>query len=310
MLIDKNIIKISFIIIILELVCRGIFPQYKSLYHDKGITGGIPFTLNSVGLRDREIKDKTSKRILCLGDSVTFGTQTRLEDTYPKVLETYFGYEVINGGLPDANTKIEYEYLVDNGLKFHPDIVILMVTLNDIGGALKDRPNLQRRKKLDIGNIRWFLRSKSYLFCFVELGMLRFIYHSGIKKYPTIESEKRELLCFSDNKGWNVIFGYLIKIRDLLEQEKINFMVVVCPYEFQVKDNFFNINLKNFTVNPQKRLSNFCQKNKITFLDLLPILKESGESLYFPLDYCHLNSRGHRLVAIAIYRELNIDGSS
>src|SRR5688500_515520 len=51
---------------------------------------GIVYETNSFGLRDVEfplVKPERSLRIMCLGDSVTYGAQVSFEDTYEQQLE-------------------------------------------------------------------------------------------------------------------------------------------------------------------------------------------------------------------------------
>ena len=162
-----------------------------------------------------------------------------------------------------------------------------------------------------LNNLRWDLRSKSYLFSFIEINLLKLMYRTGIKKYLfDMYSEKEQLLSFgidsSSEKAWDMLFFYLIKMKDFLSERKIGFMVVIFPYEFQLSnkpgDNFFNIDKSRFTINPQKKLMEFCVKNNILALDLLSDFKKSAKKIYFPLDYCHPNERGHRIAAEQIYK--------
>lgn len=349
MRIFKIIIIYLVIALILEGVIRIYFPEYKSLHHDIGITGGIPFRLNSYGLRDYEFNiDKKDKyRILCLGDSITFGTQNRLEDIYPKVLERLLNsngsgrYQVINAGGVGGNPYFEYEYLKEKGIKFNPDYVILGISLNDIGScyALKGKKNdqiktpnfwidpkkfriykndlkwsretpLSSNLKAQLNNTRWFLRSRSYFFSFIETNLLKFMYRKNIKKYSfDLYAEKEQLLSFGIDKSpeevWEIFFFMLINIRDFLKSKNIGFMIVVFPFEFQmsddIKDNFYNIDKTKFTIDPQKKLSYFCKKNDITFVDTLPAFRKTNKKIYFPLDYCHPNKYGHSITANEIY---------
>lgn len=86
------------------------------------------------------------KRIACCGDSITFGLcATDVHNSYPSVLQNLLGekFEVGNFGVSGATAISGYEprpdkylpYVVSTeykqALKFEPDIVVLMLGMND-----------------------------------------------------------------------------------------------------------------------------------------------------------------------------------
>jgi lysophospholipase L1-like esterase len=76
-------------------------------------------------------------RILCLGDSHTYGVLIDEEDSYPARLQLKLDrsapgrYAVINLGLPGMSTTQVRNRLDDNLSRFQPDLVILWVGVND-----------------------------------------------------------------------------------------------------------------------------------------------------------------------------------
>ena len=95
-----------------------------------------PVQINSRGLRDREYdyrKAGHTKRILCLGDSFTFGYGVGAEQAFPKVLERLLNmdpaphtrWEVINAGVCGSGTAHQLRYFTCEGHKYNPDIVLL-----------------------------------------------------------------------------------------------------------------------------------------------------------------------------------------
>lgn len=76
-------------------------------------------------------------KILCLGDSFTYGVGAKRENSYPmqlqRILEKKDGCsaKVINRGIPGMNTSLIRENLEENLLKFNPDIVIVMAGVNN-----------------------------------------------------------------------------------------------------------------------------------------------------------------------------------
>src|SRR5437870_9405759 len=80
---------------------------YRLVPNHRAFTQSVPVFINSYGLRNEEfsqIPRAGTRRILCLGDSLTFGNGVALDKTYPKQLEAMLNlpgsgrYEVINAG--------------------------------------------------------------------------------------------------------------------------------------------------------------------------------------------------------------------
>jgi lysophospholipase L1-like esterase len=77
-------------------------------------------------------------RILCVGDSVTYGFNVDAEDTYPKQLEALLErrypdrhFEVINAGVPGWSWIQGRRYLEVEGLALRPDVVVIGHGTND-----------------------------------------------------------------------------------------------------------------------------------------------------------------------------------
>jgi len=97
----------------------------------------VMVTTNSRGLRDREFayaKRAGVKRVLSTGDSFAFGYGVSLEESYAKRAEALLGdgWEVINGAVPSWGTADELDFLLTEGLKYTPDIVVLCYFRNDL----------------------------------------------------------------------------------------------------------------------------------------------------------------------------------
>jgi lysophospholipase L1-like esterase len=100
---------------------------------------------NSDGFRDREFpptKDKQTIRILCLGDSWTFGANVSPLETYPHVLEQRLRQrfpgqrlEVFNLGVLGYSSLQVEQLLTSGALAMAPDYVIVGVAMNDASVA-------------------------------------------------------------------------------------------------------------------------------------------------------------------------------
>jgi lysophospholipase L1-like esterase len=105
----------------------------------------IPYkvSINSMGLRGREFsinKPPGVYRLLCLGDSITFGFGINSEEqVFTSILEdelnnmgTSKKFEVINGGIGGTTISDQYAFLQKKCLKINPDLVILTFCRNDV----------------------------------------------------------------------------------------------------------------------------------------------------------------------------------
>jgi hypothetical protein len=79
---------------------------------------------NSLGLRNPEIGEKTGTRILCVGDSVTFGWGVPDEATYPALLAKRLGVETINAGVPAMKPSSVAKWVELNAAALDPDLVL------------------------------------------------------------------------------------------------------------------------------------------------------------------------------------------
>jgi hypothetical protein len=91
--------------------------------------------VNSQGLRmDHDLAfPKQKPRILCLGDSFTFGPYLANHDTYPGLLQhKYPDKEVINAGVCGYTIADEVSLLKERAKYCEPDIIILQALDNDL----------------------------------------------------------------------------------------------------------------------------------------------------------------------------------
>jgi len=106
-----------------------------------GFSEGTWVTTNSRGLRERDLpiaKPSDTRRVLFLGDSVTFGAGVRDGEPYPRLLELDLeagggqAVQTINAGVVGYNTIQELGRLDDVGLDYQPDVVVLTFVVNDL----------------------------------------------------------------------------------------------------------------------------------------------------------------------------------
>jgi len=118
---------------------RRLRPQTR--FWHTSIDGQWEFRINAQGFRADKNYDYEKplgcQRVLCLGDSQTEGFECRQEQTFSAIIERYFRVrgkcvEVINTGVSGFGTTEELVLLENEGVKFHPDFVVLGFFGNDL----------------------------------------------------------------------------------------------------------------------------------------------------------------------------------
>jgi len=110
------------------------------------VTFGLRSQTNELGFRDDPISEKTESlfRILCVGDSITFGTGVANEETFPNVLEDLLRnrikegteVDVINGAVSAYNARNISGLLSLYLESLHPDLVVYTFVENDLDDSM------------------------------------------------------------------------------------------------------------------------------------------------------------------------------
>ncbi len=116
-----------------DISCRFRKPQYA-----------IDVSQNSAGFRDRDrsiSKESGTFRVLCTGDSFTWGAGVEQDEIYTAVLESLLEdsglrAEVINSGVGGYSTDQILLYLAGDGFRYEPDLVVYQACDNDLQGIL------------------------------------------------------------------------------------------------------------------------------------------------------------------------------
>jgi len=116
---------------------------YRNQPNLHGTFWGAPVSINSLGLRDREISLAplpNEFRILVMGDSWPFGIGVRADQSLSYLLERMIAEDArenipirtIDMGVPSYNTEAELAQFQSLGCKLHPNLVVLLFAINDI----------------------------------------------------------------------------------------------------------------------------------------------------------------------------------
>ena len=248
----------------------------------------VEVSINSKRLRDREFdyeRNLNVRRILFLGDSLTFGWGVRFKDVFAKRLEPLLSVvldktvEVINTGIGNYNTEQEWTFYKTEGYKYNSDEVMLLYFINDAE-----------------------LTPKYSEVTFKENSMLIVFLWSRIKKILVKLGGSKNFLDYyknlyaNDAEGWKVSRKSLLAIRDAIHKENGRFLVAICPElrSFRLKYPFQTIH---------DRIINFLKANNIKYVDLLPLFRKkvfNEENIWVSSEDSHPNALGHKIIAEGI----------
>ena len=238
-------VQILVTLALLEVACRffnplGIsyFPEtaryLDTLIHEEpigyrnrpGLQGtyyGAPVSINSLGMRDREVAAKIPGefRILVIGDSFPFGIGVPYEDSIPHQLEKQLNasappgrnYRTLNMGVPSYNTEQELIQLKDRGLGLEPDLAILLFSENDI----------ERKKWVFDKRSKWTadLAQRSYAISTLFV-LVRYARAAAKQPEQMVASGEYRL----DSPRWQAIDRSLTEIKQLCIHKGIPFVLL------------------------------------------------------------------------------------
>jgi lysophospholipase L1-like esterase len=249
--------------------------------------------LNSRGLRDREIPHTRAPgefRILCLGDSFTWGQMVARDEAFPKVIERALSasatpersFTVINAGSLGSTTVDEAMWLAREGVRYHPDIVVVGFFLNDPESRhYAIRPLLPARVER--------LLKDSYFYFFlkyrVHLLRVRFGLAQGYDDYL-------RGLYAPDGAEWRRCRRALLAVRDTARAAGAGVLVVVLPV------------ITDWSAYPFEAIHDevvgFCESEGIPVADALGAFRASPipwKDLRVGAHDEHPNAAGHEIIA-------------
>jgi lysophospholipase L1-like esterase len=265
--------------------------------------------INSLGFRGREFsarKEPGTVRILCMGDSYTFGHYVGDSEAFPAVLDhllnaTSCGMpgraETINSGANGFTILDELVFLREKGLALDPDFVVLSFSQNDIEDLRRARPvielmrdHAQLKSAFIIGPIVKILQHTATFNAMQRTAAWLKIERRPSKGYP-LRQTSPEL--------WERYRDLLGEMKDLVERHGGRLLLVVWPSWMQIE----GIDPPA----PQEKLALFAREMGIDHLDLMPVLSDlerSGvKASLAPLDG-HPSPRAHEAAARAIAQRL------
>ena len=321
---------------------RVFYPQAARYLFSSTLTGGHPIHLNSHGLRDEEFPEARpagERRILCLGDSTTFGAGIAAEETYPKQMERLLNeapegrkrWRVINAGGQGASVTGLTEYLERQGLAFKPEAVVLgfSPTMVGVAGRHTDEAAPQETAGRTLRGMLLSLHVRlhsSYLYVLFDANLRKRLYRWGVIQ-DRMDARQGALFAYAFDvpeiqkpeveEAYGKLEREISLLKKLLAAKRIPLIVLNIPSRFRIsdspEDNERGYDPARIRIDPTDRVAVFCWKMGIPFSDLRPALGQlrqkmlRGEipwdDLYTPTDYAHLNPRGMREAAILLLQK-------
>jgi lysophospholipase L1-like esterase len=241
---------------------------------------GVSVRINSDGFRDDEygVERGDKRRIMFLGDSLTFGWGVEKEQTFEHLLEgdldAQAPTEVINLGIGNYNTTQEFNLFIEKGLKYRPDEVVLFYFINDA------EPMPRKARFPGLGNYRIV----TFYWSRIKALRSRFAETPGFKEFYSA-------LYADEADGWAKSKAAFLQLRDASVKQGFDLKVVLLPELHQ---------LDPYTFSREHRLIvDFLQSNDIATLDLAPHFRgvKDPQGLWVAMDDAHPNARAHRLIA-------------
>jgi len=294
---------------------------------------GIPYTIktlefehsfvaNSWDMRGPEVHTKPdgAYRVVCMGDSFTFGLGVEWEETYPLVLSRRLRnripqIDVINAGGANAATE-RLKFLHQYGDELKPDIVVLQIYIgNDIYDGARYLPQFHTSttdvamptKPTLPARMRDWIRRESLLakltwhFLIRLDGVDDFLYRKNLrysdrgiylKNYPDFEEKLTE---------WHL--KQLGLIQSWLQARDIPLILLIAPSRQQVyMGDALDLDRYDYQ-KPNRFIREFCRKRDIPYVDMLEVYEnipaKDLRALYYHKDM-HWTTQGHALAAHAL----------
>ena len=262
--------------------------------------------INSKGLRDREYdydKPEGIKRIVALGDSYTWGFGVEANERFTEVLEDELlkNIQVINMGVSGYGNDQELLLLKNEGLKYHPDLVLVAFCGNDPADNCNTHHSfyykplfiLNENKELVLTNVPV---PRNELSLFESLKVYLYFHSHTIHFFG-------DRIMAGKYKFTKDQFIDPMNDRPVSTQERYNLTTAILKeIDTVAKTNNAKTLIVIVTVLGRQRdiLAEFGKENNIPVLDLSESV--AGEQLC--LHEGHWNAAGHKLVAELIYDKL------
>jgi len=265
------------------------------------------YTLNSIGIRDEEIplaKEPGEFRLICLGNSCTFGTATRLQqdETYAQIAERLLQdsfpatkIQVVNAGIPGYSSFQGYHFYKEVMQNYSADVVTISLGWNDHWYDYFSEREQYHLRRFDRILNRSVVFSLIYDLVNPEPGYFELANMTLWEYKPMVL--KGDLPEFRNN---------IESLADLIRDNQSRVVLFTLPSESRFAHDgsgwFAEPNqYQGFTMHPQynETIRAIARDKNISLFDLDLIMEghktDNPQDLF--ADFAHLNQRGHQIIA-------------
>ncbi len=259
---------------------------------------GIKYKINSLGFRDREyslVKPRGCYRILCVGDSFTFGQGLYLESTYPKVLEKELqrkysqNIEVINAGVCGYNTYDEYWFIKTKLIRLKPDLIILGFYI----GNDPENPSMPFNTEMVI---KESISSKAP-------ALINYVKEKNNMKRLDQEdywTKYRNSIWDPDGAQWKRCVLALENIQNLSKRSSIDFLVLILPVTSPSQQDYLRLH---------NQLTRILKESDIYYIDALSeLITQKATYLIIGKGEYHPNAKMHEIYASVAIKAIEEKG--
>ncbi len=279
------------------------------------------YTNNSQGLRsDRNYSyEKTTPRILFLGDSFTYGVGVNDNETFSYWVQNYLEnkVEVINAGNPGKGTDYALKFFQVMGRQLKPDVVAVMFFNNDFidngreeyfsinsNGNLEPKSIIKHKNFVNrLPGYDWLI-SWSQFINLIKKEIVVWMFPSSPSPKMSAASSTAAISYAQNDPAeyWRTITETYIKsLKDEVENSKAKLIFFYIPDKLDVEqyrsDNQYS--------NTEQSIADLLKSFNIAFFSLTPIIAENDNDIskLYLLDR-HWTAFSHRLAAQYIFQHL------
>jgi lysophospholipase L1-like esterase len=263
-------------------------------------TGGFS-RINPQGIRDdRPVgrKARRERRMLIIGDSITFGAMVPTQQTFPYLLERFLaddnGWRVLNGGVTGYDPQQEFEWLELFGWQLEPDVIGVAFCRNDVCPSVRFQFAARDREPVGVAG-RWLSEHfvlASYLqraiwYLEARLGLAT----AAIKEVPANAPVD------SPRPGWPFVEQAYRRIARSAREKNVSIVLFVYPT--------LGLLAGREPDDLTERLQELAKELNWSWIDLAPAFSEDPASLFIPGDPLHPNGNGYQRAAEYAAKKLN-----
>ncbi len=273
-----------------------------------------PVATNSQGFRSPAVtvqRNPSSLRVICLGDSQTFGNGVAQDATYPARLQSHLSIqapqgpvEVINAGVQGYNIQQEVDLLERIAPVLRPDFATIGFYINDIDEVLRSIALTLKEGEFQRAGFRGFVPYR-LIYALKRSRLVTLVYwRYRALKWNAKGNPLKEVLLGNTprryERSWELIEEALRRAQWVAAAHRFRLIVLPIPYGDEFLADYANEEYRS-------RFLALARKLGIDSIDPTPRMKEAGGAFdrYFITWDGHINRVTHDLIAQLLATEVS-----